>query len=98
MLVVGACFLRAMPWVIASCFYSLSNGGICFASESKAILALQSHPTLYAKTVARITDSEARCRDSEATIFAGIRALPSATLMALDENGARQTQFWRPNH
>jgi asparagine synthase (glutamine-hydrolysing) len=78
-------------------FYAARGGSISFASEAKAILAAGQEPSPNLRTIARMAYPEARRRDNTATFFAGIKALPAATSMVLDADGARQTQYWTPD-
>jgi asparagine synthetase B (glutamine-hydrolysing) len=78
-------------------FYSIDNGTVAFASEAKAILAVRSTPAPDLLTIARMASPEARRRDTGATFFEGIRALPAATSMVLDEQGSRLTSYWQPD-
>lgn len=77
-----------------------ATGGVAFASEMKALFA---HPGIEArvdaKVLARYTAGQYH-EDTEETMFEGVRRVPPATAMLLDNTGqvTRQWRYWVPDY
>ncbi|HWR12089.1 MAG TPA: asparagine synthase-related protein [Rectinemataceae bacterium] len=77
-------------------YYAYDGSVFAFATDYRALLALPSvdraidEQTLYA-SLANVC-----AFNSEATYFKGIKALPQAHTLYIDEKGIRKTKYWRP--
>jgi asparagine synthase (glutamine-hydrolysing) len=74
--------------------YTESQDGLRFASEAKGLLAM-GHPAAWdhGAMAAALTHQYLR---PDQTYFAGIKAVPPATVMIVEGGQCRQHQYWRP--
>ena len=78
-------------------FYARHKGLIVFASEAKAICAIQDSVRPNRAAIARLACPLPQRENPGETFFEGILGLPAATLMVVDANGERQETYWRPD-
>lgn len=78
-------------------FYARHQGLLAFASEAKAICAIQGGGRLNRRAIARLACPLPKRESAVETFFDGIRGLPAATLMVVDADGERQQTYWQPD-
>jgi asparagine synthase (glutamine-hydrolysing) len=88
------------PFGIKPLYYAFARGRFVFASEIKALLALQWIPRQADPNALLAYLTAGRSDEGEGTMFAGVRQLPAGGVIVLDVTGAArvdsQWRSWRP--